>query len=554
MIDVRSPEEIWKAYDAGRSYKSNIDLYETVEDNERFYIGDQWHGLNAPNIPKPVLNVLKRTVSMLVAKICSDDIAANITPFLKDEASEERTKMMSNEVDKVLELTDIKMLGKRALRNAAVDGDGCIYTYWDGDAPTGQDSKGAIRAELIDNINVIFDNPHTTNVDGQRYIIIARRLPVEEVRERAKANGVQNLELIVADTDTNQYEQGTDNTLVTLLTVLYKQDTVHAVEATEKCIVRKEWDTELKRYPVAWLPWERQRNCMHGRAALTDMIPNQIAINKAYAGMLRVIERYGFPTRVINRNFVKDWDGTPGRVIKVEAGQNVDVRTLAADIEGASINPSISTVIGEIISYTKDFMGTNDASMGDVRPDNASAIIALQNADTIPLELIRQSYNLFLECVVRNIVDMMHANYGVRLVEKTVTDPLTGKPTTIADEYDFEELNDENLRVSVDIGAASMWSEITQIDSLNALFTSGIMDDPRKFRLYIEIVPDKYVPGKAKLLQWCDEMEAQMNAQMNPHPNETPTGGELLNPYGDLPMGNINDAPTIGQEGMYPNV
>ena len=99
-----------------------------------------------------------------------------------------------------------------------------------------------------------------------------------------------------------------------------------------------------------------------------------------------------------------------------------------------------------------------------------------------------------------------------------------------------------------------MWSEITQIDSLNALFTSGIMDDPRKFRLYIEIVPDKYVPGKAKLLQWCDEMEAQMNAQMNPYPNETPAGGELLNPYGDLPMGNINDAPTIGQEGMYPNV
>ena len=440
------------------------------------------------------------------------------------------------------------MLGKRALRNAAVDGDGCIYTYWDGDAPTGQDSKGMIRAELIENINVIFENPHTTNVEGQRYIILARRLPCEEVRERAKANGVQNLELIVADTDTNQYEQTTDNHLVTLLTVLFKKDgTVHAVESTEKCIVRKEWDTELKRYPVAWLPWERQRNCMHGRAALTDMIPNQIAINKAYAGMLRVIERYGFPTRVINRNYVKDWDGTPGRVIKVEAGQNVDVRTLAADIEGASINPSISTVIGEIISYTKDFMGTNDASMGDVRPDNASAIIALQNADTIPLELIRQSYNMFLECIVRNIVDMMHANYGVRLVEKSVTDPMTGKPTYVAEEFDFSELNDENLRISVDIGAASMWSEITQIDSLNALFTSGIMDDPRKFRLYIEIVPDKYVPGKAKLLQWCDEQEAMM---MEP---TAPTNDLSYEPYGTMPL-EYNNAPTIGQEGMYPNV
>ena len=550
MIDVRNPEEIWKAYDAGRSYKSNIDLYETVEDNERFYVGDQWHGLNAPNIPKPVLNVLKRTVSMLVAKICSDDLAANIQPFLKTEESEARTKMMSREVDKVMELTDVKMLGKLALRNAAVDGDGCIYTYWDADAPTGQDSLGMIRAEIIENINVIFENPHTPNVDGQQYIIIARRLPVEEVRERAKANGAQNIEQIVADTDTNQGEQGSDNNLVTLLTVLFKKDTVHAVEATEKVIVRKEWDTELKRYPIAWLPWEKQRNCMHGRAALTDMIPNQIAINKAYAGMLRVIERYGFPTRVINRNFVSDWDGSPGRVLKVAAGQDIDVRRLVSDVDGAQINPSISTVIGELINYTKDFMGTNDASIGDVRPDNASAIIALQNADTIPLELIRQAYNQFIECIVRNMCDMMHANYGVRIVETSVVDPMTGKAVDSQEEFDFAELSDVNLRISVDIGAASMWSEITQMDALNALFTSGIMDDPSKFRLYIEIVPDKYVPGKAKLLQWCDEQEAKMGMQMGEVP---PTNDLSYEPYGGMPL-EYNNAQTIGQEGMYPNV
>ena len=380
MIDVTKAENIWKAYDAGRNYKSGIDLYDIVEDNERFYIGDQWHGLDAPNIPKPVLNVLKRTVSMLVAKICSDDLAANIQPFLKTEDSEARTKMMSREVDKVMELTDVKMLGKLALRNAAVDGDGCIYTYWDADAPTGQDSLGMIRAEIIENINVIFENPHTSLVDGQEYIIIARRLPVEQVRERAMSNGVSktDAEEIVADEDSHQGEQTTENQLVTLLTMLFKKDgTVHAIESTEKVIVRKEWDTELKRYPIAWLPWEKQRNCMHGRAALTDMIPNQIAINKAYAGMLRVIERYGFPTRVINRNFVQDWDGSPGRVLKVAAGQDIDVRRLVSDVDGAQINPSISTVIGELISYTKDFMGTNDASMGDVRPDNASAIIAL---------------------------------------------------------------------------------------------------------------------------------------------------------------------------------
>jgi hypothetical protein len=132
---------------------------------------------------------------------------------------------------------------------------------------------------------------------------------------------------------------------------------------------------------------------------------------------------------------------------------------------------------------------------------------------------------------------MMHANYGTRLVEQTITDEL-GNVTETQTEFNFDELSDANLRISVDIGAASMWSEISQMDSLNALFTSGIMDDPRKFRLYIDIVPDKYVPGKAKLLEWCDEMDAQMQ--------------QMTEPYGAEPM-EYNYAPTIAQEG-YPNV
>ena len=544
MIDFTKPEELWKAYEIGQQYKSSIDLYDIVEENERFYIGDQWHGLNAPNITKPVLNHLKRTVSMLIAKICADDIAANIQPFLKSEEAETKCKMISREVDKVVELCDVKNIGKRGLRNAAVDGDGCVYTYWDADAPTGQDSKGMVVAELIENINVIFSNPHTTDVQGQRYIIIARRLPVDEVRDRAEQNGVAKTktEDIKADDDPNQGEQY-DSGLCTLLTVLYKEkDTVHAVETTEKVIVRKPWDTELKRYPVAWLPWEIQRSCMHGRAALTDMIPNQIAINKAYAGLLRVIERMGFPAMVINNNYIDDWDGQPGRVLKV-SGAPDDVRKFAAYIDGAPINPSITTVIDNLTSQTRDTMGTNDATNGSVRPDNASAIIALQNADTIPLELIRQAYNAFIEDIVRNIVDMMHANYGMRMVEVQVTDPITKQVTEIEDVFNFDELDDENLRISVDIGAASMWSEITQMDAINSIFTSSIMDDLQRFKLYLEVVPDKYLNAKAKMLAWIDEQEAALNPAPAPAPN---MDAELLNdPYGNMPLGNTPLTPTI---------
>lgn len=547
MIDTTKPQELWDAYEKGRDWKSNIDLYETVEENERFYVGDQWHGLNAPNIIKPVLNHLKRVVSMLVAKIAADDIAAKITPFLTDEASEQTAKMISHEVDMVMELLNIKQMAKRGVRNAAVDGDGCVYTYWDADAPTGQDSKGMVAAELIENINVYFANPHTVDVQGQRFIIIARRLPVEDVRERAESNGVKKLDIddIKPDDDSHQGEEN-DNGLCTLLTVLFRKgDTIHAVETTEKVIVRREWDTELHRYPVAWLPWEIQRSRMHGRAAITDMIPNQIAINKVYAGLIRVMERMGFPIMLLNRDYMKGFNGMPGSILEI-SGAPMDVRQFAAYLEGAPINPNITAITDNLINQTRDTMGTNDATTGDVRPDNASAIIALQTADTVPLELIRQNYNGFIEDIVRNIVDMMSANYGIRMVEQDIVDEM-GQPQTVMKEFDFDSIEYENLRVSVDIGAASMWSEITQMDAINSIFTSGIMDDVNRFKLYLETVPDKYVPNKAKLLAWCDE---QMQAMQAPAPFDGLPSGEMLNePYGETPL-EYNNAPTIAQEGM----
>ena len=547
MIDTTKPQELWDAYEKGRDWKSNIDLYETVEENERFYVGDQWHGLNAPNIIKPVLNHLKRVVSMLVAKIAADDIAAKITPFLTDEASEQTAKMISREVDKVMELLNIKQMAKRGVRNAAVDGDGCVYTYWDADAPTGQDSKGMVAAELIENINVYFANPHTVDVQGQRFIIIARRLPVEDVRERAESNGVKKLDIddIKPDDDSHQGEEN-DNGLCTLLTVLFRKgDTIHAVETTEKVIVRREWDTELHRYPVAWLPWEIQRSRMHGRAAITDMIPNQIAINKVYAGLIRVMERMGFPIMLLNRDYMKGFNGMPGSILEI-SGAPMDVRQFAAYLEGAPINPNITAITDNLINQTRDTMGTNDATTGNVRPDNASAIIALQTADTVPLELIRQNYNGFIEDIVRNIVDMMSANYGIRMVEQDIVDEM-GQPQTVMQEFDFDSIEYENLRVSVDIGAASMWSEITQMDAINSIFTSGIMDDVNRFKLYLETVPDKYVPNKAKLLAWCDE---QMQAMQATATFDGLPSGEMLNePYGETPL-EYNNAPTTAQEGM----
>ena len=44
MKQKREPHEIWAEYEKGSSYNSGINLYETVQQCEDFYVGDQWKG------------------------------------------------------------------------------------------------------------------------------------------------------------------------------------------------------------------------------------------------------------------------------------------------------------------------------------------------------------------------------------------------------------------------------------------------------------------------------------------------------------------------------
>lgn len=42
------------------------DYYRRTSLNEKFYIGRQWYGVNAPDLDKPVLNFIRRSCSFLV--------------------------------------------------------------------------------------------------------------------------------------------------------------------------------------------------------------------------------------------------------------------------------------------------------------------------------------------------------------------------------------------------------------------------------------------------------------------------------------------------------
>ncbi len=515
MKITKDPGDIRKEFAAGQQYKEAIGLYENYARNEDFYVGNQWRGVDAEDMDKPVINFLKRVVSMRIAKVGSEDWTTRFQAFIQNDETDAISTMLSEQVDQVIERTGLKAKARTAQRNECVDGDACMYFDFDPDAESGMDVPGTVTAELLENINVYFGNRYSRDVQSQPYIIIQKRMFLNDVRDEARANGMkdEDVQSIKGDSDEHQMEQDSPSDLVTVLIKLWKEDgTVHAMKVVNEMVLRKEWDTGYKLYPIAWTSWEIVKSSYHGQAMLTGLLPNQIAMNKAWAGTIYQILKTGFAQPVVDRTRIPDWDGALGQMIEAK-GPVTNVRDAVMYLEPAQVPVSVINAMDSLMSATRDCMGASDATMGNVRPDNASAIIALQQADEQPLELAKQSFHDFVEAMCRIIADIIRARYGKRqvMINQTVQgkDGQT-KTEPVLTEFDFSTLDQLQMSMRVDVGASSLYSEQLQVQTLSNLLTSGILDDPAKLSIFLEAMPDKYVPAKAKLMKYRDELLKQV--------------------------------------------
>ena len=128
---------------------------------------------------------------------------------------------------------------------------------------------------------------------------------------------------------------------MTVLTYYFRNRdtrTIWCMESTEKGILRKAYDTGYSLYPLIWINWDYIRDCYHGQALLTGMLPNQKFINKMFALVGISLLTTAFPKVVYDRNKIKRWDGSVGTAIGISG----DVTNVAKIIDGASVSPQIA--------------------------------------------------------------------------------------------------------------------------------------------------------------------------------------------------------------------
>lgn len=529
-----TPEKVWKLYSKGLGFNARIDLDHEVETNENFFIGKQWEGVQANGMPTPVFNFLKRVTLFTVASVTSDNLKINASPLGNSGAKGgfyRMTNIVNNEFDSIFEHNKIGNLVREYMRNAAVDGDGCLYTYWDNEVETGQKAKGSIVTEVVENTRVFFGNPNDRRVEKQPYIILERRVMLDEMKDKAKAAGADE-KLISPDESERQAtfsEQLTDDKVTELLYFYRNKETgtIWCYDCTQKAEI-KHTDMKIRRYPITWLNWDYRQDNYHGQALISGLIPNQIFVNKMFAMVMISLMTSAFPKVMYDGTRIKNWTNQVGAAIRINGG---DVSSAAKIMDPAQVNPQIGDFIKLAVDYTQTFLGATPAALGDTRPDNTSAIIALQRASSTPSELTKQNLYASVEDLGRIYLEYMGAYYGKRTVEANVPDTAPEALAQFAnltpggvvtEEFDFAELRQYPMTLKLDVGASAYWSEIASMQTLdNLLMQNKIgIDD------YLERVPDGYISHRQELLK---KYKAQMGmAQTAASASGQPPDGELL--------------------------
>lgn len=526
-----TPELVSKRYDKGVMFNTQIGLYDTVTENENFFIGKQWEGVEANGLPTPVFNFLKRVTLFQIATISSDNLSMQATPLNSTSRYgladlEQVTDVINKQFAEVFERNKIVTKVREFMRNAAVDGDGATYSWFDPDMETGQEAKGGIVTEIIENTRIIFGNPNERNVQQQPYIIIPMRKQVEYVKNLAEKNGVKkdDIDSIRADSEAygNKMDALTDDR-VSMYIYLYRDfetGTIHSYKCTQNVELEEDKDTELKHYPITWMNWDYIQDSYHGQALISQLLPNQKFVNKAFAMAMISLMTTAYPKIVYDKTRIPKWDSRVGAAIGVNGG---DMNSIAKIIDPAQISPQISQFIDLAVNYTQNFMGASDAALGDTRPDNTSAIIALQRASNAPLELVKLNMYESIEDLGRIYLDMMRVYYGTRYVQvkflskqEMNNQPLgmSIQDTNFNKPFDFSILNEIPMSLKLDVGASSYWSEITTVQTLDNLLMQG------KIELvdYLERIPEGYVSKKQELIDKLQGMQAQMMGQQSSSP------------------------------------
>ncbi len=540
------PAAIFTEYENGANFKGSIcerGLYDQNRINERFYNGDQWHGARCGS-DRPLVrhNVIKRIGDYKISVIGSNPLSVRYsaegvpnTADLKQTASQLKTQLKNGNSGQFANVPDnaeinlamdalsdyFKVTAERvrfdaikadALKDAYIAGTSVLYTYWDpkvrtglyADASRSTAIRGDINCELLDIENVYFGDPNMSDIQSQPYIIVARRESVAKLRKEAERYGAtkEEIEKIKPDSEFGYMagelseNEPEESKKATVLTRFWREEcengsVIKAIKVVKECVIRPQWSLGIRLYPFSVFRWESRKGSAYGVSEVTNLIPNQIAINRMVTASVWSVMMMGMPIMVVNGSVVNgEVSNDPGQILKVY-GKSEDMDNAVRYINPPAFTSGLASNINSLIGETMSQSGATNAAVGDISPNNTSAIIAVREAATMPLQIQKNRFLQFCEDTARIWAEYWVICYGNRSLKIEEEDGVWYMP------FDADRYKDLLISVKVDVGASTLWSEVQAIETLDNLFNKDIISVSQ----YLERMPKGVIPDVNGLIK-----------------------------------------------------
>lgn len=543
---------VWLEYQKGVMFNRTKNLYTNTEKNYNFYYGMQWEGANLGEIQPVVFNIIQPIVKYKLGVLYQKKYEIVFTPNAYSTYDEGQKlanlcKVLNKHIAKVWELQQADKKVREGVKDSCINDEGITHIYFDDE----------INLETIDKNNICYGNENSSDIQNQPYIIISYRQPVEQVREKAREEGLseEEIKLILPDSETTEqagYKGITDevNPMCLVLLKYYKKDgKVFYTRATRTVEIEKDIPTDMNLYPVAHMCWEERKGYARGIGAVNKIIPNQIEINRIDARRALSVAMGAFQKLVYNVDFVENASAlnTIGGAIKIKGGATVDdVRKAIGYINPSSMSSDATNLSAEMKNNTRELEGAGDNATGNVDPTEASgkAILAVQQASQQPLNEQVENYSTYVEDIARICFDMWKAYevHGMPVLYEEKDEQ--GNIKEIPGEITYEELKRLEPNIKVETTSTTPYDRYAQEQSLENLF----MQDKITFEEYAEALPEGSVMSKnilEKIIQTRKENQARLT-QMQMQANEI---NSAMNQVMQMHANNSNEVENIATQG-----
>jgi hypothetical protein len=238
----------------------------------------------------------------------------------------------------------------------------------------------------------------------------------------------------------------------------------------------------VRLYPLSLFRWEEKRCRAYGESEIPYLIPNQIAINRTVSAGVWAVMMMGMPIMLVNGDVVQQpITNDHGQVIPVY-GSGEEVQNAVRYVDPPAFTAQLDTNVQNLINDTMTQAGISTTLLGDVKPDNTSAILAVREAATLNLNFAVAQLSRFVEDVALVWYDLLRAYHPAGLMVEGQLIP--GKLLAALEPC-----------VRVDLSPANPYSKFAQEQSLQNLLTGGFIT----FAEYVEALDDDAAAPKEKL-------------------------------------------------------